>query len=64
MKDVCAGHSIKEYTGLRLKMYNILGTSGSNIKYAKGVKKNVVKMKYDMNNIKNVYSLTKYSNIV
>jgi hypothetical protein len=43
MKDKCAGRVIEEYVGLRPKMYSILEASGSCIKKAKGVKKNVVR---------------------
>jgi hypothetical protein len=43
MKDECAGRVIEEYVGLRPKMYSILEASGSCIKKAKGVKKNVVR---------------------
>jgi len=43
MKDECAGRPIAEYVGLRPKMYSILEASGTCIKKAKGVKKNVVK---------------------
>ncbi|XP_074645871.1 uncharacterized protein LOC141902131 [Tubulanus polymorphus] len=43
MKDECAGTPIQEYVGLRPKMYSILKADQTNIKKAKGVKKNVVK---------------------
>ena len=45
MKDECAGHPIREYTGLRPKMYSVLESRGANIKKVKGVKKDVVNQK-------------------
>ena len=41
MKDECGGELIEEVVALRLKMYSIK-KAGSNIKKAKGVKKNVI----------------------
>ena len=41
MKDECGGEPIEEVVALRLKMYSIK-KAGSNIKKAKGVKKNVI----------------------
>ena len=43
MKDHCAGPPIAEYVGLRPKMSSILEDNNTNIKKAKGIKKNVVK---------------------
>ena len=43
MKDEWAGRPIREYVGLRPKMYSILEDNNTNIKKAKGIKKNVVK---------------------
>ena len=41
-KDECGGVPIKEYVGLRPKMYSVI-TQTEEIRKAKGVKKNVVK---------------------
>jgi len=41
MKDECGGEPIEEVVALRPKMYSIK-KAGSNIKNAKGVKKNVI----------------------
>ena len=41
MKDECGGEPIEEVVALRPKMYSIK-KAGSNIKKAKGVKKNVI----------------------
>ena len=43
-KDECGGVQIKEYVGLRPKMYSVI-TQTEEIRKAKGVKKNVVKIK-------------------
>ena len=42
-KDEAAGKIIREFVGLRAKMYSILIDGASGIKKAKGTKKNVVK---------------------
>ena len=49
-KDECNGRPIKEFIGLRPKMYSILEASGTNIRKAKGVQRAVVKkdMRHDL----------------
>ena len=42
MKDECAGEPIREYIGLRPKMYSIVKESGVNERKLKGVKRYVV----------------------
>ena len=39
MKDVIDGVAIKEFVGLRTKMYSLLTTNKKETKYAKGVKR-------------------------
>ena len=43
MKDEMDGAAIKEFVGIRAKVYSILTTSKKETKKAKGVKKSVVK---------------------
>ena len=51
MKDECGGTPIKEYVGLRPKMYSII-TENQSIKKAKGVKKYVIKKEITHENYK------------
>ena len=43
MKDEMDGFAIKEFVGLRAKMYSILTTNKKETKKAKGVKKSAIK---------------------
>lgn len=50
MKDECNGKCIREFVGLRSKMYSVKISGMKTIKKAKGVKQNVLKMKIGFDN--------------
>ena len=52
MKDECAGIPIKEYVGLRPKLYAILKENNEDIKKAKGTKKYVIEGEINYENFK------------
>ena len=53
-KDEAAGVPIKEFIGLRSKMYSYIKDDGKNGKTAKGIKKSVIKKDIKHENYKNV----------
>ena len=52
MKDKAGGHQVKEFVGLRSKLYAFKIDDGSETKKCEGVKKYVVKKKLDLENYK------------
>ena len=62
MKDELGGKIMKKFVGLRAKTYSYLIDDGSENKKAKGTKKCVIKIKFNLENYKNCLEATQLDN--